>query len=290
MAIKNPLRYPGAKSKLYDYIYKLLVAENKIGCTFYEPFAGSAAVSLLLLEKKAISKAVINELDPLLYNFWISVFNYTDELVQLIQNTEITVDNWREFSKYRDSAYLQGKTPVQIGFAGLYLNRTSFSGILKANPLGGLEQKSQYKIDCRFNKNKIIKSIQELAKYKDQIEVYNLEALDFMRTKLKYKRNAKTFVYIDPPYYKEGSNLYRCYYTHDQHVALAKFIITKTFPWLISYDDAEQIQKMYSGITSQKIHMDYSVHTSRTAEELLISNLKIPPLENVESQEANLVG
>lgn len=124
--IKNPLRYPGAKSKLYDYIYKLLVVENKIGCTFYEPFAGSAAVSLLLLENKAISKAVINELDPLLYNFWLSVFNYTDELIQMIQNTEITVENWLEFSKYRDSAYLQGKTPVQIGFAGLYLNRTSF--------------------------------------------------------------------------------------------------------------------------------------------------------------------
>ena len=30
MTIKNPLRYPGAKSKLYDYIYQLLIAENKI--------------------------------------------------------------------------------------------------------------------------------------------------------------------------------------------------------------------------------------------------------------------
>ena len=98
MSIKNPLRYPGAKSKLYDYICKLLIAEQRTGCTFYEPFAGSAAISLLLLENQVISKAVLNELDPLLYNFWFSVFNHTEELITLIRNTDITLENWHEYS------------------------------------------------------------------------------------------------------------------------------------------------------------------------------------------------
>lgn len=289
MAIKNPLRYPGAKSKLYNYINALLEAEDKIGCTFYEPFAGSAAISLLLLEHNTIKKAVINELDPLLYNFWVSVFNYTDKLIQLIEETDITLENWHYFSKYKDTAYLQNKTSVQIGFAGLYLNRTSFSGILKANPLGGLQQKSQYGIDCRFNKAKIIDSIRSLSKFKNRIDIHNMEALDFMQQELRYKRNKKTFVYIDPPYYKEGANLYRCYYTHAQHAALARFILTKTYPWLISYDDADAIRQLYNGTTSQKIHMDYSVHTSRKAEELLISNLKIPPQARYETKTSNLV-
>ena len=40
MLIKNPLRYPGAKSKLVPYIEKLLKAENLTGCTFYEAYAG----------------------------------------------------------------------------------------------------------------------------------------------------------------------------------------------------------------------------------------------------------
>lgn len=40
----NPLRYPGAKSKLFKYI-KTLIAKNELnGCTFYEPFAGSATM------------------------------------------------------------------------------------------------------------------------------------------------------------------------------------------------------------------------------------------------------
>lgn len=88
-----------------------------------------------------------------------------------------------------------------------------------------------------------------------------------------------TFVYIDPPYYKEGANLYRCYYTHAQHAALAKFILTKSYPWLISYDDSDNIKKMYNSLSPLEIYMDYSVHTSRREVELLISNLEIPPLE-----------
>ena len=290
MSIKNPLRYPGAKSKLYDYICKLLIAEQRTGCTFYEPFAGSAAISLLLLENQVISKAVLNELDPLLYNFWFSVFNHTEELITLIRNTDITLENWHEFSLYRNNDYLQDKTSVQIGFAGLFLNRTNFSGILKANPLGGLNQQSQYPINCRFNKDKIINSIQQLSLYGNKITLYNLDAIDFMKQALRYKRNRKTFVYIDPPYYKEGVNLYRCYYTHEQHMLLSKFILSKTYPWLISYDNAEEIRKMYKQLSPLTIHMDYSVHTSRNAEELLISNIKIPPMEPSSTTIEPLIG
>ena len=290
MSIKNPLRYPGAKSKLYDYICKLLIAEQRTGCTFYEPFAGSAAISLLLLENQVISKAVLNELDPLLYNFWFSVFNHTEELITLIRNTDITLENWHEFSLYRNNDYLQDKTSVQIGFAGLFLNRTNFSGILKANPLGGLNQQSQYPINCRFNKDKIINSIQQLSLYGNKITLYNLDAIDFMKQALRYKRNRKTFVYIDPPYYKEGANLYRCYYTHEQHMLLSKFILSKTYPWLISYDNAEEIRKMYKQLSPLTIHMDYSVHTSRNAEEFLISNIKIPPMEPSSTTIEPLIG
>nr|DAH68836.1 MAG TPA: DNA adenine methylase [Bacteriophage sp.] len=283
MAIKNPLRYPGAKSKLYNYIYKLLVFENKLNCTFYEPFAGSASISLLLLENKAVKRAVLNELDPLLYYFWYSVFNHTDELIKMISDTEISLENWHKLSHYRNSDYLAHKTPVEIGFAGLFLNRTNFSGILKANPLGGLQQKSRYTIDCRFNKIRIIESIRQLSIFRDRIDLFNMDAIDFMKQELKYKRNKSIFVYIDPPYYKEGSNLYRCYYTPEQHKDLAKYLLPKSFPWLISYDDAPEILNLYRQNSPLTIHMDYSVHTSRKAEELLISNLEIPPVEDAVS-------
>lgn len=67
-----------------------------------------------------------------------------------------------------------------------------------------MKQKSQYKINCRFNKERIINSIEELSKFRNRIELYNMDALDFLKQRTKYKRNSKTFVYIDPPYYEKG--------------------------------------------------------------------------------------
>lgn len=285
MPIKNPLRYPGAKSKLVPYIQKLLEVEHLTGCSFYEAYAGSAAVSFGLLENKVISKAIINELDPLIYNFWYSVMNYTSDLIHLINNTDININIWKEMSLYRNSEYLQDKSSLQIGFAGLFLNRTNFSGILKANPLGGLEQTSQYKIDCRFNKPRIVESIEKLSTFANNIELYNLDALTFLRIHTRYRRNNNTFAYIDPPYYDKGSSLYRYYYNDPQHRELADFIKKKSYPWLVSYDYSDKIQKMYKNSKTQQIYLDYSVHTKRTAKELLISNLEIPPMEKNMSQD-----
>lgn len=158
----NPLRYPGAKSKLFKYI-KTLIAKNELnGCTFYEPFAGSATLSWQLLDEGLISQAVINEKDPLLYHFWKSVFFHTDELVNMIKKTDINIDTWDECVRYKEDAYLSDKETYQIGFAGLFLNRTNFSGILKAGPIGGKAQTSKYKLDCRFNKERIIQSILDI--------------------------------------------------------------------------------------------------------------------------------
>lgn len=289
MTINNPLRYPGAKSKLVPYIQKLIETENLIGCTFYEAYAGSAAVSFGLLENNIIQKAIINELDPLIYNFWYSVMNHTEELIQLIESEDITIDNWNKYSLYRNNEYLEGKSALEIGFAGLFLNRTNFSGILNANPLGGIDQKSQYKINCRFNKKRIIKSIEELSKFSDRIEIYNMDAIDFLKEKTKYKRNKKTFVYIDPPYYAKGPSLYRYYYEDNMHKELARFIKTKSYPWLVSYDDIPEIRKMYRHSKRQHIFLDYSVNTHALGKELLLSNLEIPPMENYNTTDNALI-
>lgn len=277
--MKNPLRYPGAKSKLFDYVKKLLEVEGLKGCTFYEPFAGSASLSWMLLEENVVDNVVINEKDPLLYHFWKAVFENTEGLIQKIEQTEISIDTWKECAKYKELSHLIGKTSVEIGYAGLFLNRTNFSGILKANPIGGIEQKSDYKIDCRFNKKKVIEAIRSIAGFANRVTVSNEDAVEFMRRALKYKRNRKTFVYIDPPYYKEGPGLYRYFFTEKQHQELAKFIKTKGFPWLLSYDDAEEIRRLYNKKSCVNLYLDYSVKTSKKGKEILISNLEIPPME-----------
>jgi DNA adenine methylase len=117
-----------------------------------------------------------------------------------------------------------------------------------------------------------------------------MDAIKFLKEKTKYKRNRKTFVYIDPPYYKKGPSLYRYFYNEDMHKELAKFIKTKSYPWLISYDDQTEIKKLYRHSQKQHIYLDYSVNTHAPGKELLLSNLEIPPMEDVGLSRNNLLG
>ena len=45
----SPLRYPGGKSKLADFIGLTIQNLNMPNCTYIEPFAGGSGVALSLL-------------------------------------------------------------------------------------------------------------------------------------------------------------------------------------------------------------------------------------------------
>lgn len=280
----NPLRYPGAKRSLVDYIDALLEANNLYGCTFYEPYAGSAAVGLELLQRNHINQLVLCEKDILLYAFWESVFRHTDELCQLINNTDITIETWRNQLQYREMTAVNQAPLIELAFAGLFFNRTNFSGILKANPIGGINQTSQYGIDCRFNKQKIIAIIRQLSEWHNSVEIYNQDALTFMQTQNQHFLRQHSFAYFDPPYYDKGSKIYRHYYTNQDHVDLSRYVRNvHHLDWIISYDDAPFICGLYgnSGAQYQPFFLDYTCASKvRTqGQELLISNLPLPPLQ-----------
>lgn len=279
----NPLRYPGAKRSLVNYIDQLLSVNHLYGCVFYEPYAGSAAVGLELLQRNRINRLILCEKDILLYAFWTAVFQHTEALCQLIAITDITIETWYQKLRYREMTSLEQAPLVELAFAGLFFNRTNFSGILKANPIGGINQTSQYDISCRFNREKIIAVIRKLSAFRDRVEVHNQDALQFMKTQTTQFLRQQCFAYFDPPYYEKGSKLYRHYYTNQDHLALSQYVSTvHHLDWMISYDDAPFICNLYgkTGSRYRTFFLDYScASTVRTrGQELLISNLELPPV------------
>jgi len=275
----SPLRYPGGKALLTDYIADVLEAHLLTGCTFYEPYLGGASVSLGLLGKGCISNAVWVERDPLVYAFWYSVLFDPEGVCAAIDDLDITIETWQDFQRYREVGRPEDNefTLLELGVAGLFFNRTNFSGILGAGPIGGRNQSSKYGIDCRFNKPRIIEQIQVVSSYSDLIEVHYDDAIGFMRKNAEKISTGFNFVYIDPPYYSQGKKLYRYFYEDQHHVDLANFIGEQGYPWLISYDDHPRIQELYAHNKIQPIYLDYNVKSSRRATELLISNIEIPP-------------
>lgn len=279
----NPLRYPGGKYFLVNYIQKVLETNSISNCTFYEPYAGSAAVSLEMLFRRVAENIIIIEKDPLLFSFWKSVIFYSDDFCELIENLDVSLETWKRFLPYRQAETPLLYSTIELGLAGLFFNRTNYSGIISAKPIGGINQNSEYKIDCRFNKKTIINHIKRISGYQDQISVKWMDALTFLKGNFKFLHESNCFVYIDPPYYSQGKRLYRYYYTDKNHRDLANLMKKSRFPWLISYDDHPYINKIYfrqkNEIKLQKLYCDYSVRVHKRESELLISNLLIPPIE-----------
>ena len=254
----SPLRYPGGKNKLAKFIAKICI-DNNIHNHYVEPYAGGAAVALYLLMEDKVSKITINDFDRSIYAFWYSVLKNTKKLCDLIEETGITIENWQKAKEVQKNK--KNATLLELGFSTFFLNRTNISGIINAGVIGGIEQKGKYKMNCRFNKKDLINRIKKIAKYKKNITIYNLNAIELIKKIQKKESCLQTIFYFDPPYYLKGSSLYVNYYNHADHEEIARMIKKiKKSEWIISYDNASQIQKIYSWVNRK---IEYSVsHTA----------------------------
>lgn len=278
----SPLRYPGGKQNLADHFEAVLRDNLLNGCVLYEPYAGGGSITLSRLSRELISKAVLIEKDPLLFAFWKCVFEHSESLCDKIQKAQVTVSTWKNLQCYKDADAFKKYDLLDLGFAGLFFNRTNFSGIMNANPIGGMKQQSKYTIDCRFNKARIIELILKISRYAKEVEVVYGDAVQVLNRRKRRLNRDNVLVYVDPPYYEQGGRLYRYHYNFEGHRQLAEFIDQQTYPWIVSIDNHPAILELYEGQVIVPILFNYVVKQSKKVEELLISNM---PLSSIMSDE-----
>ena len=265
----SPLRYPGGKSALLDRMTTLLRSNQLDRRPYAEPFAGGCGLALGLLLNGVVSELHLNDIDPAIWSFWNNVLNHTEKMCDQIEQTEVTVDEWR---RQRLVLATVGNAPsYDLGFAAFFLNRTSRSGIIKgAGVIGGLEQNGNYLVDCRFNKPDLIKRIRRIAKYRDRIKIYRLDALAFLDT-ADFEMPKKSLICVDPPYYNKGSSLYTSFYKPEDHAELAHRIAELTVPWVVTYDNCSEISSLYQNYAQYTFSVNYSVQSKRKTSELLVA-------------------
>ena len=278
----SPLRYPGSKPDLAEYFAALLSENLLCNADIVEPFAGSAALSLALLAARKVNRAFLVERDPLLYAFWRQMKLSPGALCDRINRVKVCIRTW-----HRMQRYLLVKTPdpssvLDLATACVFLNRTNFSGILHAKPIGGISQSSIYPIDCRFNKKTVISSIENIACLMPQITVSFGDGVSYLRRNRRTIEANSRMVYVDPPYYEQGRKLYRYHYKDRDHLRLAEFLDSSTFRWVVSYDNHPFIRNLFKRQAIVPIFLNYVVKQSRRAEELLIANFPLLPVTYIE--------
>jgi DNA adenine methylase len=102
------------------------------------------------------------------------------------------------------------------------------------------------------------------------------DAIKFCKT---LPASPKLFVYLDPPYYLKGSELYLNHYDDHDHKKLASFLKKRsTMKWVMTYDRVDQIAKLYKGYRQIRFSLSYSATQRKRGKELLIvsKGLRIP--------------
>lgn len=271
----TPLRYPGGKSQLVPFVIELLRENDLFYGEYAEPFAGGAGVAMSLLLNGFVDQIHINDIDPAIYSFWFCVLHHTDELCISIENTDVTMDEWYKQREIHAESDLSNIT--RLGFSTLFLNRTNRSGILNGGVIGGYAQKSDYAIDCRFNKADLVRKIRRIAAYRSQIHLSRLNAVDFVSEVIP-NTGERTLVNLDPPYYQKGRALYTNFYQRDDHQKLAESVFTIRRRWMVTYDNVPEISRLYAGYPMFFYGLNYSAQLKRVGTELMVIDpaLRIP--------------
>lgn len=256
----TPLRYPGGKGRLGAWLAELLDHNNLIGGVYIEPYAGGAGAAMYLLVNNYVEKVVINDVDPVVYAFWWAVLNDTERLAEMILETPVTMDTW-----HKQREILLGSIPVgstELGFATFFLNRTNRSGIIKGGVIGGQKQTGKYLIDARYNKQRLAARVLKIGALRDRVQVFNLDAIQLLSSS-GFSFGERSLVYLDPPYYEKGSQLYRNHYLPEDHKRISEAVCSLRSPWIVTYDNCDEIKKLYEGVSGVEFSLHYSTHMQR---------------------------
>ena len=265
----SPLRYPGGKNCIFQFVSNLFYENNLLGVSYAEPYAGGAGLALRLLFEEYVDHIFINDLDRSIFAFWMSVTEKAEEFCSWIVDVDVTMDSW---FYYKHIQKADTRNLLELAKSTFFLNRTNISGVIKGGVIGGVAQKGKYKIDARFNKDDLIERIEKISRFKHRITVSNLDGLNFVRKMDKVKK--EIFIYLDPPYCQKGADLYMNYFSERDHRKLARHVHKLRKKWMVSYDNNDFILNLYAERRRLLYKLSQSA-SNRVGDEVLIFSDRI---------------
>lgn len=257
-------RCPGGKRRIAGTIVEGILRQcgDQPLTSYCEPFAATASVCLHLLRTVGgVRRVWLNDVDRGTFALWWCVLNEPDDFLRLV-------------GRFKPSkrAFLRFKRDLLMGGAGLPLaelalqkvacHQMSFSG------LGAMAGGAMTEVGSRWSPRHIRRNVEEARRL--------LAGREVRITNMDYKRvlreiDADTFVFLDPPFYRQGSVLYQHSFAPADHAELAAMLRSSRFKWLLSYDDCPEVRGLYDGDEVREVRMKYTIHTVTRKNELLIA-------------------
>ena len=224
--INSPFRYAGGKFYARKIIGSYIPEHNY----YVEPFAGGGSV---FFYKDKVS-SWINDSDKELINCYRVIKNRVDELIGALDG-EIATKERHHYYKNK----FQPKNDLERAVRYYYLNRTSYSGIMKHE-------------NCYFGYGD--KYSMRPENWGRQLKKNNLKLKDVKITSWDFEKvinkvqGKDTFLFIDPPYYNADQNkFYRHFFTLDDHERLSRVLkkYSGKMNFLLTYDNCPEVKELY---------------------------------------------
>lgn len=252
----SPLRYPGGKSKVSSFIQHYLRPEkSKI---LSSPYVGGGSVEFALLEAGLVEELIINDYDFGVYSLFQLIKTAPDFLLNALMSITPTHEDFiKARAKIKD--HYKDCDLFEAAWCLLIVNRLAYSGIYKANPLGGIRGTKE-KLLSRWNPENLCKRISSIHALSERYTVMNIDALEFIE-EFFFKEHSTCL--IDPPYVTAGEQLYLHYYTEEDHSDLqflleSLYLETPCADLIVTYDDHPLITEIYKYPDFKRIKRKFS--------------------------------
>jgi DNA adenine methylase len=246
LSSRSPLRYPGGKTRGVEIIFSFF---PKGIDEMVSPFFGGGSVELFAASK-GIKVLGYDVFSPLV-EFWQCLLEDGNALAGEVQkHFPLSKKDFYELQKKQTSF------PGKMQRAAVYyvLNRSSFSG---ATLSGGMSPHHP-----RFTQS----SIERLKNFQNRN--VSVSEADFTQSLKNYP---SVFTYLDPPYLIKSSLYGKKGDAHKDfnHESLAEILRSRK-NWLLSYNDCEEIRKLYHGFRIIMPNWKYGMSNNKTSREVLI--------------------
>ena len=223
----SPFRYPGGKF----YARKLILAELPDHAIYCEPFAGGASI---FFAKHPAPRSILNDLDAEVVNTLRQIRDRVEDLIALLEGIAATKAN---HDYYKND--FQPEDGLSRAFRWFFLNRTSYSGIMRAeNCYWGYGRKYSMRPE---------NWPPHLRTVSDRLQGVELTSMDFELVIDAMPNGA--FLFIDPPYYDaDQQKFYNCTFDLGDHQRLAQCLARNAgrLSFLLTYDDHPEVRALYA--------------------------------------------
>ena len=246
---KSPLRYPGGKFRAVKTIQSYIPKGTK---ELVSPFLGGGSLELSCAAEGMIVYGA-DAFEPLI-TFWEQAIENPVSLSERVRRYHPLTrakfyDLQKNFNIFKD--------PVERAAIFFTLNRSSFSGTTLS---GGMSPNHP-----RFNR----RAIDRLRDFR--VRNFKVQWADYRET---IKQYPEKLLYLDPPY-ANGEKLYGARGDMHQgfnHEELAD-VLKRRSGWILSYNDDEEIVKLYSGYDILNPRWTYGMSNDKRSNEILIVNV-----------------